>query len=76
MILFYQKHISPLLGPRCRFIPTCSQYTYEAIEVHGFVKGILLGIRRLLKCHPFNKSPMYDPVPSKTKDNEKNVRRQ
>lgn len=66
-IKFYQKFISPLMGPKCRFIPTCSQYTYEAIEIHGFIKGSFLGIRRILKCHPFNHSDMYDPVPTKKK---------
>lgn len=64
-IRFYQKVISPILGPKCRFIPTCSQYTYEAIEIHGFVKGSFLGIKRILKCHPFNHSDVYDPVPPK-----------
>lgn len=63
-IRFYQKALSPLLGPRCRFIPTCSQYTYEAIKIHGVLKGIFLGTKRILKCHPFHK-PMYDPVPPK-----------
>ncbi|MGL4798187.1 MAG: membrane protein insertion efficiency factor YidD [Cellulosilyticaceae bacterium] len=64
LIRFYQRGISPLLGPRCRFTPTCSSYTYEAIQVHGFLKGTFLGIRRILKCHPFH-PPMYDPVPPK-----------
>lgn len=64
MIKAYQVSISPLLGKKCRFVPTCSQYTYEAIETHGFWKGSLLGIRRILKCHPFH-PVMYDPVPPK-----------
>ena len=64
MIRFYQRCISPLLGARCRHIPTCSQYTYEAIQVHGFIKGTALGIVRISKCHPFHE-PMYDPVPPK-----------
>ena len=71
IIVFYQKYISPLLGPRCRFMPTCSQYTYEAIRIHGFLKGSLLGIRRISKCHPFNKSPYYDPVPPGKEDKQK-----
>lgn len=61
-IRVYQKYISPLFGAKCRFIPTCSAYTYEAIRVHGFFKGAFLGIKRILKCNPFHK-PMYDPVP-------------
>ncbi len=64
MIRFYQRAISPMLGKNCRFIPTCSQYTYEAIQVHGFLKGFLLGVIRISKCHPFHKI-MYDPVPEK-----------
>lgn len=66
LIRFYQYGISPMFGPKCRFIPTCSQYTYEAIQVHGFFKGTFLGIKRILKCHPFHE-PMYDPVPTKEK---------
>ncbi len=62
IIKFYQDGISPLLGPRCRFTPTCSQYTYEAIIEHGVIKGIYLGIKRILKCNPFFKGG-YDPVP-------------
>ena len=64
LIRFYQRGISPLFGPKCRFTPTCSAYTYEAIQIHGFFKGTLLGIIRISKCHPFHK-PMYDPVPPK-----------
>lgn len=64
LIKFYQKGISPMLGGHCRFTPTCSQYTYEAIQIHGLIKGIILGMRRILKCHPFH--PIgYDPVPEK-----------
>jgi putative membrane protein insertion efficiency factor len=64
LIRFYQRGISPMLGSNCRFIPTCSQYTYEAIQIHGFLKGTFLGIKRILKCHPFHPM-MYDPVPEK-----------
>lgn len=64
LIRFYQLGISPLLGGHCRFVPTCSQYTYEAIQIHGVIKGTLLGIRRISKCHPFH-AVMYDPVPEK-----------
>nr|WP_290669336.1 membrane protein insertion efficiency factor YidD [Ardenticatena sp.] len=62
LIRFYQRYISPLTGPSCRFQPTCSQYTYEAIEKYGFVKGMWLGIKRILRCHPFHPGG-YDPVP-------------
>lgn len=66
MIRFYQWVISPLLGNNCRFIPTCSCYTHEAIQVHGVLKGIYLGVRRILRCHPFHPGG-YDPVPEKRK---------
>ena len=60
--------LSPLLvalfGNGCRFTPTCSHYTIEAVEKHGAIKGTLLGIKRFSKCHPFGTSG-YDPVPSK-----------
>lgn len=69
IIKFYQDGISPLLGPRCRFTPTCSAYAYEAIIEHGVIKGIYLGTKRILKCNPFFKGG-YDPVPFK-KDKEK-----
>lgn len=58
----YQLFISPLLGPRCRFTPTCSHYAIEAINSHGVIKGCWLACKRLLKCHPLNHGG-YDPVP-------------
>lgn len=61
-VRFYQLFISPLLGPRCRFYPTCSQYAIEAINCHGVQKGCWLAIKRLLKCHPLSEGG-YDPVP-------------
>lgn len=64
IIRFYQKNISPMSGPNCRYSPTCSKYTYMAIEEHGAFIGILLGIWRILRCNPFSKGG-YDPVPLK-----------
>lgn len=62
LIRFYQYGISPMIGPKCRFTPTCSQYTAEAIQKYGPFKGIFLGIKRLSRCHPGGGSG-YDPVP-------------
>ncbi|MBN2199787.1 MAG: membrane protein insertion efficiency factor YidD [Candidatus Aminicenantes bacterium] len=62
LIDVYRKFLSPLLGRNCRFEPTCSQYTREAIVKYGFLKGAGLGFRRLLKCHPFHEGG-FDPVP-------------
>ena len=61
-IYFYQKCISPMIGPSCRFTPTCSQYAVEAIKKHGPFKGFCLAVRRILRCHPWGGSG-YDPVP-------------
>ncbi|WP_397539714.1 membrane protein insertion efficiency factor YidD [Rummeliibacillus pycnus] len=61
-IRFYQKVISPLKPPSCRFYPTCSNYGIEAIEKHGAIKGGYLTIRRILRCQPFCEGG-YDPVP-------------
>ena len=63
LIRFYQRCISPYTPASCRFTPTCSAYAKEAIEKHGALKGGLLTLRRLLKCHPFYKGDPYDPVP-------------
>lgn len=60
----YQKLISPTMGRNCRFQPTCSTYTLEAVTVHGFWRGTWLGIRRLGRCHPFHEGG-YDPIPEK-----------
>ena len=62
LLSFYRRHISPRLPPSCRFTPTCSQYTYEAIERFGAAKGSWMGLKRLSRCHPFNPGG-YDPVP-------------
>lgn len=64
IIKLYQKAISPLTPPSCRFHPTCSHYGLEAIETHGALKGSWLAIRRISKCHPFHEGG-YDPVPEK-----------
>jgi uncharacterized protein len=64
VIRAYQLLVSPLLGPRCRFYPSCSCYAHTAIERHGALRGSWLGVRRLLRCHPFNEGG-YDPVPDK-----------
>ena len=64
LIKFYQIILSPLLGSNCRFLPTCSQYMIEAINQHGVLNGLKLGLRRISKCHPFG-SRGYDPVPEK-----------
>lgn len=61
-IRFYQRKISPGLPPRCRYIPTCSEYALEAVEKYGAVKGGWLAARRIARCHPFHKGG-YDPVP-------------
>lgn len=58
----YQLFISPMLGARCRFTPTCSQYAIEALNTHGALKGSWLTLRRLGRCHPLNPGG-YDPVP-------------
>ncbi|MDI6711693.1 MAG: membrane protein insertion efficiency factor YidD [Anaerosomatales bacterium] len=62
LIRAYQKIVSPLLPPSCRFYPTCSSYAIEALERHGLVKGAALATKRVLRCHPFNPGG-YDPVP-------------
>lgn len=61
-IRFYQREVSPLLPPRCRYIPTCSEYALEAVEKYGAVKGSFLAAKRILRCNPFHKGG-YDPVP-------------
>ena len=62
LIHFYQRVISPMFPPSCRFVPTCSEYTYQAVQKYGVIRGLWLGINRLLRCHPFSPGG-YDPVP-------------
>tara|TARA_B100000902_G_C27104431_1_gene810412 strand:- start:51 stop:284 length:234 start_codon:yes stop_codon:yes gene_type:complete len=68
IIILYQRLVSPYLPQSCRFQPTCSEYTKEAIEKHGIIKGVTLASKRLTKCHPIKflgGSEGYDPVPKK-----------
>lgn len=62
LIRGYQRYLSPLMGPSCRFHPTCSHYTLEAVERYGALRGGWMGFRRILRCHPFHPGG-YDPVP-------------
>ena len=62
VINFYQRFISPALAPSCRFVPSCSEYAYQAVQKYGVFRGLWLGLGRLLRCHPFCPGG-YDPVP-------------
>jgi uncharacterized protein len=62
LIKFYKLFLSPVLGPACRFMPTCSEYAYQAIATYGLLRGGLMAIKRILRCHPFNPGG-FDPVP-------------
>ncbi|HIY28122.1 MAG TPA: membrane protein insertion efficiency factor YidD [Firmicutes bacterium] len=66
LVRFYQKGISPLKPPCCKYIPTCSQYAVEALERFGALKGTALAVWRILRCNPFSRGG-YDPVPEKKK---------
>lgn len=62
IIRLYQRFISPLLGSNCRYLPTCSQYTLEAVEKYGVLHGGWMGAKRIARCHPWHPGG-YDPVP-------------
>ena len=62
VIRFYQASVSPLFPPRCRYIPTCSEYALQAVEKYGPLRGGFMALRRFLRCNPFHKAG-YDPVP-------------
>ena len=68
-IVFYQKFISRFLGKNCRFYPPCSSYMHQAITNNGTIIGRFLGLKRLLRCHPFSKGG-WDPVPPKNKNSK------
>jgi putative membrane protein insertion efficiency factor len=61
LLRFYKAAVSPLLPPSCRFVPTCSEYAMEAVEKYGALRGGWMGVRRLLRCHPFHPGG-FDPV--------------
>ena len=65
----YRRYVSPLLGPRCRFYPSCSAYALEAVQVHGALRGSWLAVRRLSRCHPFHPGGL-DPVPGRDREQE------
>jgi putative membrane protein insertion efficiency factor len=67
LLRLYQISLSPLLGPACRFEPSCSHYAVEALERFGLARGFWLAIRRLARCHPLGKSG-YDPIPGRVGD--------
>lgn len=64
LVTFYRRGVSPLLGPRCRFAPTCSSYAEQALREHGALRGGWLAVRRVLRCHPFHPGGL-DPVPAR-----------
>ena len=66
LIKFYQYLLSPLIGHSCRYLPTCSEYSIEALKTFGFLKGLSLSLKRILSCHPWGNSG-FDPVKKKIK---------
>ena len=73
LVRLYQKFISPLKPPSCRFTPTCSQYAIEAFKKRGFIMGLILTTYRILRCNPFSKGG-YDPVPERRAPRKRKVR--
>ena len=76
IIKIYRYFISPLLGNRCRFLPTCSEYFIEALDTHGLIRGFKIGTKRILKCHPFKKlggkhGIDFVPIPKNTNRQER-----
>ena len=67
MLRAYKRYVSPALPPACRFHPTCSEYMAGAVAIHGVPRGLLLGVRRLARCHPWNPGGV-DPVPLREKE--------
>ncbi|MGH1398718.1 MAG: membrane protein insertion efficiency factor YidD [Alphaproteobacteria bacterium] len=63
IIRAYALILSPFIGRSCRFTPSCSAYAHEAIDKYGAIKGGWMAVKRILRCHPFNKDHPYDPVP-------------
>ena len=61
LITLYKYFISPLIGPSCRYLPTCSEYSIETLKTHGFFKGLLLSTKRIASCHPWSNGG-FDPV--------------
>ena len=66
-IKIYKCLVSPLIGPSCRYLPTCSDYSIEALKTYGFVKGLLLSLKRIMSCHPWGNSG-FDPVKKEIKE--------
>ncbi len=62
LLTFYRRFVSPALPPSCRYVPSCSEYMYQAVEKYGIARGVWMGIKRILRCHPFRPGG-YDPVP-------------
>ena len=66
LIKIYKYIISPLIGPSCRYLPSCSEYSIEALKTYGFIKGLLLSLKRIMSCHPWGNSG-FDPVKKEIK---------